>query len=136
MVRQAVCGILLDAVIIGIFYTRLSRPSLRASTILFSDKAVVQTIEGKAYLLFQVCEMRKHQLVEAHVRCYAIRKAPSFSTQSMRLQRPDDELGGIPACSLEPLTSDFRISSAPCTSLSPPANPWPLLPPIRDYPQG
>mmetsp|Transcript_2714 Transcript_2714/g.5821 ORF Transcript_2714/g.5821 Transcript_2714/m.5821 type:complete len:464 (+) Transcript_2714:135-1526(+) len=92
---ESVTSILLDAVIIGFFFQRLIRPSQRAQTILFSNKAVIQEIRGYYYLIFQVCEMRKHQLVEAHVRCYGVRHSPSLSTQAMRLQRPDDELGGM-----------------------------------------
>ncbi|CAN0450442.1 unnamed protein product, partial [Scytosiphon promiscuus] len=54
---------------------------------------------------FQVGELRKHQLLEIRVRCYALRherlncnpaKMPEqvfFQSHAMRLQHPDDELG-------------------------------------------
>jgi hypothetical protein len=51
-------------------------------------------------LFEQVCEIRKHQLLEAHVRVYAVKKQTDsngnveyFQTQFMRLQSPDDQLG-------------------------------------------
>lgn len=56
---------------------------------------MINKIRGSYYLMFQVCELRKHQIVEAHVRCYSIRRKPTFAAQCMRLQRPDDELGGM-----------------------------------------
>lgn len=63
-----------DAVVIGVLYCKLSRPSTRASTVIFSNHAVIRRIRGKLYFMFQLCELRKHQLVEAHVRVYAVRK--------------------------------------------------------------
>ena len=63
-----------DAVTVGVIYSRLARPTARASTILFSSCAVIRRIRGRLYLLLQLCELRKHQLLEAHVRLYAIRQ--------------------------------------------------------------
>ena len=54
--------------------------------------------------MFQVCDARRHALIEAHVRCYAIRRSfdhlstglPAYYQPfNMRLQHPDDELGGM-----------------------------------------
>ena len=92
-----------DALTIGIIYSRLSRPTRRASTVLFSNQAVIRRIRGKLYLMFQLCELRKHQLSEAHVRLYTIRRdrdyntgaLTQFQTCSMRLNHPDDELGSM-----------------------------------------
>jgi len=72
---QCFFSIVFDAALIGILYQRISRGNTRASTILFSDKATLRTIGGHTYLLFQVCEMRRTQLLECHIRCY------SFSRQ-------------------------------------------------------
>ncbi len=69
---QSYVGVIFDAVVIGLIFTRIVRGSTRASTIVFSDKAIIREIKGKFYFSFQVVEMRKHQLIEAHVRCYAI----------------------------------------------------------------
>eukprot|EP01052_Picozoa_sp_SAG31_P028991 SAG31_NODE_2844_length_5009_cov_2.067006_7_plen_125_part_00 len=53
----------------------------------------------------QVCDMRRHTLIEAHVRCYCVRREPDFTgvpyldgfyyPHLMRLQQPDDELSGM-----------------------------------------
>ena len=109
---QSILGCLFDAVCMGLVYGRMSRVNQRASTIIFSDKAIIRfTNEGIPYFMFQVCEMRKHQLIEAHVRCYAFLRPllntsidsgakrvggkRKFITKSMRLEHPDDELGGL-----------------------------------------
>jgi len=39
---------ILNAVILGGFWLRMSRPDARASTIIFSKKAVVQVVKGPA----------------------------------------------------------------------------------------
>ncbi len=63
-------------------------------------------------IYFKVGELRKHQLLEAHIRCYAIRhdrtlpldqtgkikesckpETVHYQTHCMRLQHPNDELG-------------------------------------------
>mmetsp|Transcript_22066 Transcript_22066/g.70468 ORF Transcript_22066/g.70468 Transcript_22066/m.70468 type:complete len:452 (+) Transcript_22066:412-1767(+) len=101
---ESILGVLCDALAVGLVYARFSRAQSRACTIVFSDFCVMRRIRGKLVLMFQVAEMRKHQLVEAHVRCYALARhaCPDetrplfyFSTNTMRLVQPDDELGGM-----------------------------------------
>jgi hypothetical protein len=104
LTAQCCMRLIVDGVTIGIIYCRLARPHSRASTIIFSQKAVIRRIRGKLYFMFQLCELRKHQLVEAHVRLYAVRKEvdqsgfhprPFLQTSAMRLNHPNDELGSM-----------------------------------------
>ncbi|TYZ67809.1 hypothetical protein PybrP1_005619 [[Pythium] brassicae (nom. inval.)] len=98
---ESLVGMLLEAISIGIIFQRFSRAQARANTIVLSTNAVVRRIRGELYFMFQACEMRKHQLVEAHVRMYAIRHDVEFGTHyyfqshPMRIQHPDDDLGGM-----------------------------------------
>lgn len=99
---ESIVGCLLDAFCFGILYCRLSRGNTRACSILFSDKAVIQKIGGRFYFMFRMAELRKHQLIEAHVRCYAIRhvkdkmgKTIHFQSCAMRTMHPDDDLGAM-----------------------------------------
>lgn len=91
---------LLNALVIAIVYTRISRGNTRASSICFTQKAIISQLNGHCYFMFQVCDFRKHQLCEAHVRVYGVQHTETtggvnFQTRSMRLQHPDDELGGM-----------------------------------------
>eukprot|EP00438_Fugacium_kawagutii_P001851 Skav207826 [mRNA] locus=scaffold1099:213255:217758:- [translate_table: standard] len=43
-----------------------------AASLIFTEKAVIREIRGRFFFMFQVCEQRKHQLVEAKIRCYAL----------------------------------------------------------------
>jgi potassium inwardly-rectifying channel subfamily J len=74
LTAQMMVRIVCDAGVIGVIYARLARPTTRASTILFSNFAIIRRVRGKLYLMFQLCELRKHHLVEAHVRLYVIRQ--------------------------------------------------------------
>ena len=71
---QSVAGLFLDAALLGILFNRVARGTPRANTILFSDRACVRKIRGRYHLMIQVCEIRKHALIEAHVRLYTVRK--------------------------------------------------------------
>lgn len=73
LTSQICVKIITDAIIIGVIYCRISRPNKRAATIVFSCNAIIKRIQNRLYFTFRVCELRKHQLVEAHIRCYAIR---------------------------------------------------------------
>lgn len=101
---ESFAGIILDSVCIGIFYARFSRANQRANTIMFSNSAVIRKIRGHYYFMFQTCERRKHQLVEAHVRLYAVRHEAAddtdendflFQCHQMRVQQPDDDCGAM-----------------------------------------
>jgi hypothetical protein len=72
-------------------YYRIARPQRRASTIIFGRFAVMRCIRGAwlcrslsdanevtyttshRYLMLQVGELRRHQLIEVHVRLYGFR---------------------------------------------------------------
>eukprot|EP00406_Dinophysis_acuminata_P067221 CAMPEP_0179292298 /NCGR_PEP_ID=MMETSP0797-20121207/42786_1 /TAXON_ID=47934 /ORGANISM="Dinophysis acuminata, Strain DAEP01" /LENGTH=470 /DNA_ID=CAMNT_0021001411 /DNA_START=32 /DNA_END=1441 /DNA_ORIENTATION=+ len=87
------------ALLISLVYSRISRPTARSSSVCFSEKAVISEIDGEWYLMFQVCDFRKHQLCEAHLRMYSIQHTDvggvCYQTRAMRVQHPDDELGGM-----------------------------------------
>jgi len=59
---------------VGIIFSKLSRPKKRAATLMFSKNAVVCQRDGTNCLLFRVGNMRLSSLVEAHVRAILISK--------------------------------------------------------------
>nr|CCA20392.1 animal inward rectifier K channel (IRKC) family protein putative [Albugo laibachii Nc14] len=122
---EAYAGIFLDSICIGMFFTRFARANKRANTIMFTNYGIIREIRGHYYFMCQTCERRKHQLVEAHVRLYAIHREfdergiceNMFQSHVMRIQQPDDDLGSTLLMAL-PQTIIHRI------------DPWsPLFPP-------
>ena len=51
---QSLLAIGLDSVFIGLVFARLSRAQKRSSSVAFSDKAVLQVINGRVHFMFQV----------------------------------------------------------------------------------
>lgn len=97
LTTQSLLQLFMVAILIGVIFQRLSRPQSRACTILFSKRAVIQEIEGVHYFMFRVCDLRVHHaLLETHVRCYCAHNDPQrgYELLPMRLEHPDDELGG------------------------------------------
>mmetsp|Transcript_82687 Transcript_82687/g.267705 ORF Transcript_82687/g.267705 Transcript_82687/m.267705 type:complete len:561 (+) Transcript_82687:201-1883(+) len=100
---QGIIGLFVNAFLVSLVITHVSSGAFRGCTMIFSEKALVREVEGRLYLMFQVCEMRSTQLLEAHVRAYVIRRpvspmeVPVDGPQAfeLRLLRPDDENGAL-----------------------------------------
>lgn len=71
---QSLIGFIIGAFMLGLVFAKLSRPRNRAETILFSRNAVVALRDGKMCLMFRVGDVRKSQILEAHVRVQHFRK--------------------------------------------------------------
>lgn len=66
---QSLTGLLIDSFLLGLVFAKLSRPRSRRNTILFSNRAVVyENQKGQKVLEFRIADIRRSQLVEAHVR--------------------------------------------------------------------
>src|SRR5262249_11892568 len=64
MTIQAFLGILTIAMMTGLFYARFSRPTAR---VIFSNKAIIGTHNGKPCLSFRIANERLNQIAEAHM---------------------------------------------------------------------
>jgi len=99
---QVIVSLLISALVVGMVLQRLGRADTRSHQVVFSNKACIRCIHGRFYLMFQVYDLdRGHPVVEAHIRCYgALHETDGtdtahFQTRYMRLQNPNDELGGV-----------------------------------------
>jgi inward rectifier potassium channel len=61
---EAVTGVLVTAMITGIVFAKFARPTAR---VLFTNKMLMGTFDGKPCLSFRVANARDSQLVEAHM---------------------------------------------------------------------
>lgn len=68
LIMQCLVGLVLDAILLGLLFTKITRPRNRRKTILFSNKAVIAEDQGEYYLEFRVGNLRKSQIAECHVR--------------------------------------------------------------------
>ena len=64
---QTFIGILIDSLVVGLFFVKISRPGRRASTIVFSKNAVITKRNGRLQLIFQVTNLQSSQLIGKHI---------------------------------------------------------------------
>lgn len=68
LVVQCLVGLLIDSFLLGLIFSKLTRPRNRRKTMIFSDKAVIYRKDGETFFEFRVCDIRRSQIVECHVR--------------------------------------------------------------------
>jgi hypothetical protein len=69
LIIQCITGLFLDSFLLGLIFTKITRPRNRRKTILFSNQACITTRNGQNYFEFRIADARKtSSLVEAHVR--------------------------------------------------------------------
>eukprot|EP00586_Coscinodiscus_wailesii_P005864 CAMPEP_0172487194 /NCGR_PEP_ID=MMETSP1066-20121228/16148_1 /TAXON_ID=671091 /ORGANISM="Coscinodiscus wailesii, Strain CCMP2513" /LENGTH=280 /DNA_ID=CAMNT_0013253641 /DNA_START=476 /DNA_END=1318 /DNA_ORIENTATION=- len=119
VLMQVLTAITFDAVAAGLMFQRMSRGNKRRRSIVFSNKAVIRRVKGRLQFMFQIAELRKYHLVEAHVRVYCVRherrkvdddddvvvfceegkngiiETVYFKTSQMKLSNPDDTMGSF-----------------------------------------
>ncbi|CAK9290460.1 unnamed protein product [Gordionus sp. m RMFG-2023] len=73
-VIQAITGAMIQGFVIGLIFSKLSRPKKRAVTLMFSRNAVICTRDGQLCLLVRIGDMRKSHIIDARTRAYLFRK--------------------------------------------------------------
>ncbi len=70
---QSMFSVLLQSLIGGILFAKLSRPKQRTETLVFSKQAVVALRDGVYCLMCRVGDMRKSHIIQTNVRMFLIR---------------------------------------------------------------
>ena len=74
MMLQTCFGVMVQALMTGLFFAKLSRSKKRAQTLLFSKNAVICTRNGQLMLLCRVGDMRRSHIIQASVRGFLIKQ--------------------------------------------------------------
>ena len=85
MMVQSCFGVIIQALMTGLVFAKLSRPKKRAETLMFSKNATITKRDGQLCLLFRVGDMRKSHIVEAHTRGILIKKRVTQEGEIMPL---------------------------------------------------
>ena len=93
MMFQSCFGVICQALMTGIVFAKLSRPKKRAETLMFSKNACICKQDGDLCLLLRVGDMRKSQIVEAHIRAVLIKKKITKEGDVLPLYQFDVDLG-------------------------------------------
>ncbi|CAF1155682.1 unnamed protein product [Didymodactylos carnosus] len=90
---QSSVGLMIQSFIVGLVFMKISRPRLRAETLLWSRKAVVCVRDGQLSFQCRVGDMRRSHIVEAHVRMYLIKKRVTQEGETIPTETYDMNVG-------------------------------------------
>ncbi|XP_014679707.1 PREDICTED: G protein-activated inward rectifier potassium channel 3-like [Priapulus caudatus] len=93
LVVQSIVGVLIQCFVVGMVFAKISRPNKRAQTIVFSKLAVVCARDGALCLQFRVGDMRRSQIISAHVRALLYRTVTTREGDVLPLHRFDLDVG-------------------------------------------
>lgn len=93
MMCQSCFGVIIQALMTGLVFAKLSRPKKRAETLLFSKNALICKRDDQLCLLFRVGDMRKSHIVEAHVKTIMIKRRLTEEGEIIPLYQYDLVLG-------------------------------------------
>lgn len=71
---QSIVGVILEGLLVGLVFVKMSRAKKRSETIMFSKNAVISLRDGVLCFMFRVGDMRITPILEAHVRCQIVKK--------------------------------------------------------------
>ena len=93
LLLQSLVGLLVDSFMLGLVFTKLTRPRNRRKTILFSELAVIRSVNGEKQLEFRIADVRRSQLVEAHIRATLYWYREDEQSGELLLEQHDIDLG-------------------------------------------
>lgn len=83
MTIQSVHGVMIQALLAGIIFAKMTRSKSRSQTLLFSRHAVIAMRDGEPCLMFRVGDMRKSHIIGAKMRAQLIRCKVSREGESL-----------------------------------------------------
>ncbi|XP_058454085.1 ATP-sensitive inward rectifier potassium channel 12-like [Malaya genurostris] len=93
MTLQSVHGVMIQALLAGIIFAKMTRPKNRSQTLLFSKQAVISMRDGELCLMFRVGDMRKSHIIGASIRAQLIRGKMTREGELMAQYQIELEVG-------------------------------------------
>ncbi|XP_036392869.1 G protein-activated inward rectifier potassium channel 4 [Megalops cyprinoides] len=90
---QAILGSIVNAMMVGCMFVKISQPKNRAETLMFSHKAVISVRDNKLCLMFRVGDLRNSHIVEASIRAKLIRSQQTKEGEFIPLNQTDINIG-------------------------------------------
>ncbi|XP_055609819.1 ATP-sensitive inward rectifier potassium channel 12-like [Uranotaenia lowii] len=93
MSLQSVHGVMIQALLAGIVFAKMTRSKSRSQTLLFSKSAVICQRDGELNLMFRVADMRKSHIIGANIRAQLIRSKVTREGESVAQYQIELDLG-------------------------------------------
>lgn len=111
---EAMVGMLEVAVATGLVFSRFSRPTSR---VVFSDKALITTIDGERCFVFRMANERLNQIVDARVRVTLLktektREGVTYRNMyDLKLEREHTAIFALTLTVVHPLTAESPLAN-------------------------
>jgi len=93
LVIQCLLGTIVDAVLVGCIFIKISKPKNRSDTLIFSEKAVIAQRDGKYCFMFRVGNLRNSLIVQCKIRAKFVRSHHTEEGEFIPLDQTDINLG-------------------------------------------
>ncbi|KAG8434452.1 hypothetical protein GDO86_012720, partial [Hymenochirus boettgeri] len=90
---QSILGSVIDALMVGCMFVKISRPKKRAETLIFSKKCVVSHRDEKLCLMFRIGDLRDSHMVDAKIRAKLIKSRQTKEGEFIPLEQSEINLG-------------------------------------------
>ncbi|XP_059813312.1 G protein-activated inward rectifier potassium channel 4 isoform X2 [Hypanus sabinus] len=90
---QAILGSIVNALMVGCMFVKISQPKNRAETLMFSHRAVISIRDEKLCLMFRVGDLRNSHIVEASIRAKLIKSRQTKEGEFIPLNQTDINVG-------------------------------------------
>uniref|UniRef100_A0A3B4B2X4 G protein-activated inward rectifier potassium channel 3 n=1 Tax=Periophthalmus magnuspinnatus TaxID=409849 RepID=A0A3B4B2X4_9GOBI len=90
---QSIVGSIIDALMVGCMFVKISRPQQRAQTLIFSKHCVICERDDKLCMLFRIGDLRESHMVDAKVRAKLIKSRQTKEGEFIPLEQSEINLG-------------------------------------------
>ncbi|XP_015277817.1 PREDICTED: G protein-activated inward rectifier potassium channel 4-like [Gekko japonicus] len=93
LMAQSIIGSMIDALMVGCMFVKISRPKKRAQTLIFSKKCVISHRDEKLCLMFRIGDLRDSHMVDAKIRAKLIKSRQTKEGEFIPLEQSELNLG-------------------------------------------
>uniref|UniRef100_A0A8B9ZK01 G protein-activated inward rectifier potassium channel 3 n=1 Tax=Anas platyrhynchos TaxID=8839 RepID=A0A8B9ZK01_ANAPL len=89
----SIIGSMIDALMVGCMFVKISRPKKRAQTLIFSKNCVISHRDEKLCLMFRIGDLRESHMVDAKIRAKLIKSRQTKEGEFIPLEQSELNLG-------------------------------------------
>lgn len=90
---QSILGSIIDALLVGCMFVKISRPQQRAQTLIFSKHCVICERDEMLCMLFRIGDLRESHMVDAKIRAKLIKSRQTQEGEFIPLEQSEINLG-------------------------------------------
>lgn len=89
---QCIIGFIMQGFMAVVIFAKMTLPQLCANTLMFSNRAVICSRNGKLALMFRVGDLRKNNIINVKLRAFLIRNEKTFEGEQLMYNQTELKL--------------------------------------------